>query len=413
MKPINFFLTKKTICIILLLLSTQIVTYKVLAICIKPTVVTEPSDKAVPKNSIVHLVVTALGTEPLTYLWLKDNVVLENTNSTLTIDSFSKDDEGTYMCILTNGCGIDSTTPAVLSLAPSICLVTVKTANRYDKGRVLVFWDKESNITGSAFKIYRADDVLPSFSKIGSVLYNAFSEYVDSLANPKEQAYTYVLTKVGIGGLETIIDSSQTHKTMHLTVTRGKTNGALLNWNPYIGFSYDTFFIYRSVNSENFTLAKKVISSVHTWTDDTVVGTSDTLFYYVAVKKAGGCNPTSGAGKAGGDIYSQSVSNMEDNRLQGSGIGSTKSDFLNLSCLPNPFNKSATISYYLGKSSDVKLELYNILGEKVAVLVNTRQLKGDHCFVLKPEVYGLGSGVYLLKLSAENKTKIMRLVGLK
>ena len=43
---------------------------------------------------------------------------------------------------------------------------------------------------------------------------------------------------------------------------------------------------------------------------------------------------------------------------------------------PNPFNPSTTIKYDLKAKTDVKLTIYNVLGQKVRTLVNTNQAAG-------------------------------------
>jgi Tol biopolymer transport system component len=65
---------------------------------------------------------------------------------------------------------------------------------------------------------------------------------------------------------------------------------------------------------------------------------------------------------------------------------------------PNPFNPSTTIKYGLPKDVKVTLEVYNILGQRVAVLVNEEQEAGYHEVVFQNA--NLASGVYFYRLRA-------------
>ena len=65
---------------------------------------------------------------------------------------------------------------------------------------------------------------------------------------------------------------------------------------------------------------------------------------------------------------------------------------------PNPFNPSTVISYGLPKRSFVELNVYNILGNKVASLVKSVQDAGMHS--LRFDGRNLPSGMYIYRLKA-------------
>ena len=77
---------------------------------------------------------------------------------------------------------------------------------------------------------------------------------------------------------------------------------------------------------------------------------------------------------------------------------------------PNPFNLSTKIDYDLPIDGLVTLEVFNIVGERVAVLVNELQTKGTHSATFNAS--GLSSGIYFYSLSSLNyfRTKKMILV---
>jgi len=86
------------------------------------------------------------------------------------------------------------------------------------------------------------------------------------------------------------------------------------------------------------------------------------------------------------------------------------SEFALLSNYPNPFNASTVISYELPVSSHVKLEIYNLFGQKVATLVDGEQQAGYRSVVW--DASEVSSGLYFYKLTAGDysATKSMNLL---
>ena len=80
---------------------------------------------------------------------------------------------------------------------------------------------------------------------------------------------------------------------------------------------------------------------------------------------------------------------------------------------PNPFNPSTVIRYSLKKETLVKLEVYDITGSRVAVLVNKRQAAGGYTLEFNAAEYKLSSGVYLYKLSSGDFTSVKKMLLLK
>ena len=77
---------------------------------------------------------------------------------------------------------------------------------------------------------------------------------------------------------------------------------------------------------------------------------------------------------------------------------------------PNPFNLITTIAYSLANDAYVNFVVYNIVGQKVAVLQNDMFEAGNYSIAWNAE--GMPSGIYLYQLKANgfNKTKKMLLV---
>jgi|GEM_PF-3242057 len=78
---------------------------------------------------------------------------------------------------------------------------------------------------------------------------------------------------------------------------------------------------------------------------------------------------------------------------------------------PNPFNPSTTIKYSVPVETKVTAEVFNILGKKVAVLVNERKDPGNYAVLF--DGANLSAGIYFLKIEMANITKTIKMTLLK
>jgi photosystem II stability/assembly factor-like uncharacterized protein len=65
---------------------------------------------------------------------------------------------------------------------------------------------------------------------------------------------------------------------------------------------------------------------------------------------------------------------------------------------PNPFNPTTNVVYELSEAVDVRLEVFNVLGQRVSVLHNGMQTAGTHTASFDGS--GLSSGIYLVRMQA-------------
>ena len=75
---------------------------------------------------------------------------------------------------------------------------------------------------------------------------------------------------------------------------------------------------------------------------------------------------------------------------------------------PNPFNPSTTIKFALPKSSKVRLSVYNLLGQEVAVVLNQNVNAGYHEITFNGS--DLSSGVYFYKLVAGEFIRVKKMM---
>lgn len=78
---------------------------------------------------------------------------------------------------------------------------------------------------------------------------------------------------------------------------------------------------------------------------------------------------------------------------------------------PNPFNPITTIPYNVARESDVRIEVYDILGRRVQVLVNGTVAPGTYNVQFNGSRYA--SGVYLIRMTADGQQFVRKMMLIK
>jgi hypothetical protein len=78
---------------------------------------------------------------------------------------------------------------------------------------------------------------------------------------------------------------------------------------------------------------------------------------------------------------------------------------------PNPFNPATEIEFALPTASDVRLEVFNVLGQRIDMLVNGLLPAGYHSVTWNAN--SQSSGIYFYKITAGNFSQIHQMTLLK
>jgi outer membrane protein assembly factor BamB len=91
-------------------------------------------------------------------------------------------------------------------------------------------------------------------------------------------------------------------------------------------------------------------------------------------------------------------------------------DYFVLNNYPNPFNSETVVSYELSAPSNVVLEIYNIIGQRVRILINESEQPGLHRAIwdgLDLESKSVSSGVYFARITAGGRSSTRKLTVLR
>jgi hypothetical protein len=140
------------------------------------------------------------------------------------------------------------------------------------------------------------------------------------------------------------------------------------------------------------------------------------------------CDPTSpvlaGEFNTPGDAYAIAVSDdkiyiadtysfiiLQSNLTSNADEETMPSSFSLSQNYPNPFNASTSISYNLPAASNIKLDIFDLLGRKIESLFNGYQESGPHNVIWNSA--DAPSGVYFYRLEAGKKVQTNKMVLMK
>ncbi len=312
----------------------------------------------------------------------------------------------TYTYTDGNNCSntsIQNTEVLPLPVAPSICMVTADSTSTNN----IIYWDKTSYSNVDSFIVYR-ETVSNMYQKIGAVSMDSMSMFTDTVrqlyfpftGDPNAGTYRYKLqirdTCGNYGPL------SLYHNTLYVTQT-----GGAFNWNDYqiegaaIPIPQLTaYYLYRDNNSNgNWALVNGVSGSQLT-INDANYSIYPNARWRIETAWSIGCDPTR-------VMVNTARSNIKGQTV---GISTITEPTAFLSIYPNPFSMQTTIAYVLDKKSDVNIEVYNALGQKMETFINANQIAGEYQYIFNAKEKSYYAGVYFVKMMVNGNTTIKRIV---
>jgi len=109
--------------------------------------------------------------------------------------------------------------------------------------------------------------------------------------------------------------------------------------------------------------------------------------------------------------YKFSITDLKGTITDITEVAELPTDFKLEQNYPNPFNPTTTIRYSLPQANTVSLTVFNMLGQRVATLVNAQQSAGTYS--VNFNAANLSSGVYFYRLQSGKQVSVQKMLLLK
>jgi len=189
-----------------------------------------------------------------------------------------------------------------------------------------------------------------------------------------------------------------------------ETNNYIVEWS----FKFDSLaaYTFNSAAGVDFTPADGMMIPLKIDVNDNCAAFDSTqgsenrshqLSYGATFDAAGWPNPFGWAGRA--VITTTNQSGVKD-------TPSVPTKFELANAYPNPFNPSTNIAFKVAQPENVSLVIYNVLGQEVRTLANTRMEPGQYNLTWNgTDMFGkpVGSGIYFCRMQAGDFVKIQKM----
>ncbi len=279
----------------------------------------------------------------------------------------------------------------------SILLVTYD--NTEDK--FVIIYRKTLGKRTKSYILFNGLSVSDSLTTAG---FGNLNQVIDQKTDPHLQSKYYTLQAMDSCGNRSKFSIDKVHRTLYLQVVRETDGTTTLSWNRYIGFKYEYFYILKGSGPDNMVVVDSIrdnrLLDLFSWNDATKP--SD-IFYYQVIVNTPVKIVLETVKKAEAGPYVHSLSNLEDNRLESSGINNAFSYNNSIQVFPNPYKGSTLIQYELYKDSDISLKVYNMLGQNIAEIEHGRKSAGKYETRFSAREFGSRPGIYYLKFEIDGR----------
>ena len=328
---------------------------------------------AISVSDTVYCYTTSLSATPgfTSYLWSTGD-----TTQTIVVDT-----GGVYSVrgIKSSNCPSESAITIPNPLQPfsgeQICMVTFDSIS----GRNTILFDKTLNVGTDSISIYRLDNLSSLYVKIHSLGINEPGIFTDNGAIPAQQSYQYKISAKDTCGKESAL--SEVHRTILLQANPGFNHAVNLLWNPYLGFGYSNFEIYRKTDVRgDFILLANVPNNTYAFTD--LNPPTGTIYYQIRITREAPCT-------IGGSQYTLVCSNI----ITVGNIGIDELQANSFTVCPNPADDKLTIKT-IGQLAGSTYSISDPAGKKLM----TGKLTAEISTI---DISQLSRGIYLLKLGRQ------------
>ena len=269
-----------------------------------------------------------------------------------------------------------------------LCLATIDETG----SKVLLAWERTANKGTLKYSIYR-EGFTNIYTKIGESKFDSIGIFVDSAATVSKRAYRYKMTTTDTCGVESPIETSNSHKTIHLQKVIGN-NELQLSWTLYEGADILGYKLLEGLDESSM---KELDEFGTDQTSYTITNPGNNKYRVVSVF-AKTIDPSKL--KSDAKTFSESLSNYANVSETSSKI--VEND-LYLVAIPNPSNGTFKCLVKNEKCSDFKLAIYNSIGDVIV----EKQYK-NHSSI--EEVFSLTPGQYYIKAISDSGVNCLPIV---